>query len=96
MAVSVIRTNVNCLWNQRNKNITDKSEVYWILHNLDSWIKTDQLDFTGFIISPFTGNIIKKPLHTRQLKNHSALQQPVFTETSLLKQSHTSQLITHY
>jgi len=57
---------------------------------------TDQLDVTDFIISPFTGNIIKNTLHTKQLKNHRALQQPIFTDKSLLKQSHTSQLITHY
>jgi len=29
--------------------------VYWTAHHLDSWIKTDQLDVTCFIISLFTG-----------------------------------------
>jgi len=66
------------------------------VHHLDSSIKTDQLDITGFIISALTGNIIKNTLHTRLLKNHRALQQPIFTDTSLLKQSHKSQQITHY
>jgi len=28
--------------------------VYWTVHHLDSWIKTDQLDVTCFIISVFT------------------------------------------
>jgi len=28
--------------------------VYWTVHHLDGWIKTDQLDVTSFIISLFT------------------------------------------
>jgi len=30
-----------------------ESYVYWTVHNFDSWIKTDQLDVTCFIISLF-------------------------------------------
>jgi len=30
------------------------SYVYWTVHHFDSWIKTDQLDVTCFIISVFT------------------------------------------
>ena len=30
------------------------SYIYWTLHHLDSWIKTDQLDVTCFIIPLFT------------------------------------------
>ena len=47
----------------------------------------------------YSGNIIKNTLHTRELKNCRNCkkpQQPIFTETRLLKQSHTSRLITHY
>ena len=44
----------------------------------------------------YSGNIIKNTLHTRELKNDRKLQQPIFTETRLLKQSHTLRLITHY
>ena len=44
----------------------------------------------------YSGNIIKNTLHTRELKNHRTPQQPIFTETRLLKQPHTSQLITNH
>ena len=42
----------------------------------------------------YSGNIIKNTLHTRKFKNHRTLQQPIFTETRLLKQSHMSPLAT--
>ena len=35
-------------------NVSGRSYVYWTVHHLDSWIKTDQLDVTCFIISLFT------------------------------------------
>jgi hypothetical protein len=44
----------------------------------------------------YSGNIIKNTLHTRELKNHRTPQQPIFTETRLLKQPHTSRLITRH
>ena len=37
-----------------NFKYLNKSYVYWTVHNLDSWIKVDQLDVTCFIISLFT------------------------------------------
>jgi hypothetical protein len=57
---------------------------------------------TGYVITHthdiriYSGNITKNPLHTRELKNHRTPQQPIFTETRLLKQPHTSRLITRH
>ena len=44
----------------------------------------------------YSGNFIKNTLHTRELKNHRKPQQPIFTETRLLKQPHTSRLTTRH
>ena len=44
----------------------------------------------------YSGNIIKNTLHTRELRNHRTPQQPIFTETRLLKLSHTLRLITRH
>jgi len=40
--------------------------------------------------------IIKNTLHTRELENDGTPHQPIFTETRLLKQPHTSRLITRH
>jgi len=40
----------------------------------------------------YSRNIIKNTLHAREPKNHRTPQQPIFTETRFLKQSHTSLL----
>ena len=45
----ISNTYVTRLWTKHKK-----SYVYLNVHHLDSWIKTDQLDVTRFIISPFT------------------------------------------
>ena len=42
----------------------------------------------------YSGNIIRDTLHTRKRKNHRTPQQPIFKETRLLKQPHTSRLNT--
>ena len=45
--------NVPCLLIATVKD-TWQYYVYWTVHHLDSWIKTDQLDDTCFIVSLFT------------------------------------------
>ena len=47
-------------------------------------------------IKIYSCNIIKNTLHTRELKNQRTPQQPIFTETRLLKQPHTSRHTTRY
>jgi len=44
----------------------------------------------------YSGNIIKNTQHARELKNHRTPQQTIFTETRLLKQTHTLRLITRH
>ena len=57
-----IRTVQATLWNKRRDSFYNgefltwicKSYVYWTVHRVDSWMKTDQLDVICFIILLFT------------------------------------------
>ena len=45
---------VRILFIRSDSYIFSEFYVYWTVHHLDSWIKTDRLDVTCFIISLFT------------------------------------------
>ena len=51
---------------------------------------------TRYVITHTHDIRIDSGLHTKELENHRIPQRPIFTETRLLKQSHTSRLITRH
>ena len=74
------------------------SYVYWTVHHLDRNTNTHRSRYVithTHDIKIYSGNI-KNTLHTSELKNRRTTQQPIFTETRLLKQPHTLLLITRF
>ena len=67
--------------------VLEFSSVYCVFDNVFRIEETRHQNIIKNTLTKHT--IIKNTLHTGELKNYKTTQQPIFTETHLLKQPHT-------